>query len=180
MERAEGELRQKMKGKGKRESAMGWERRSMRLSGRAWGRRPGGKGCLKAKMKRACSRMHNQKVWVIGQEFTSLFLVSGQQQALVWTEGDASRESVGQSNASMERCSTKTNKHQHFPCIPKYSAFLLFLLVPPGLWMPQPAAWRRKTEGHAQYLVKISRQSWACLLLAQAMFAPRGVKLCNP
>jgi len=65
--------------------------------------------------------MHNQKVWVIGQgeEFTSLFLGSGQQQALVWTEGDASRESVGQSNASMERCSTKTNKDQHFPCIPK-------------------------------------------------------------
>lgn len=56
---------------------------------------------------------------MIGQEFTSLFLVSGQQQALVWTEGDASRESVGQSNASMERCSTKTNKDQHFPCIPK-------------------------------------------------------------
>lgn len=78
--------------------------------------------------------MHNQKVWVMGQgeEFTSVFLVSGQQQALVWTQGDASRESVGQCNASMERCSTKT-KDQHFPCIPKYLAFLFSLLGSSGL-----------------------------------------------
>lgn len=42
-------------------------------------------------MKRTCSRMHNKKVWVIGRgdEFASLFLVSGQQQAPVWTQGDA-------------------------------------------------------------------------------------------
>lgn len=35
--------------------------------------------------------MHNKKVWVIGRgdEFASLFLVSGQQQAPVWTQGDA-------------------------------------------------------------------------------------------
>lgn len=78
--------------------------------------------------------MHNKKVWVIGRgdEFASLFLVSGQQQALVWTQGDAGREPVGQCNASMKRFSTRS-EDQHFPCISKYLAFLLSLLDSSGL-----------------------------------------------
>lgn len=141
-----------MKGNCKRkEYVEGWERRSMSLSGRVRKRRHEGKGCLRFRVKRTSSGMHNKMVWATWQWEETTFLIS----ASVRNPSQHGQEKMlhGSFCGSDLCChGEELHKDQLFSPMPIFLT-LLFTLGTPSWWLSQLTVWTWPAEGMRWFLI---------------------------